>query len=261
MPLVGSSTVPSSPLKEYVGEDKSRLILSGWTYRRADTVGVVELGTVRGRDVALPAHFHDEDQITFVMAGRRTFLLHGRSLTIKAGGCALIPANTVHQSLVEPAGVDCLNLYVPAGEYASTAMVSEVERIWRKTFWLAPTELMDLVQRHRLRWKDNAASKAFPFCPVAELAARRGVSREGFSRAFTREHGMPPHAFGLITRLNHARRLLRSGAPLVNAALEAGFADQSHLGRCFRRTFGVTPGQFREGQRSQTFQTAAASNA
>ncbi len=49
---------------------------SAWHYRRAVTVeGVVEWGDVRGCDVALPTHFHDEDQVTVVLAGRRRFRL------------------------------------------------------------------------------------------------------------------------------------------------------------------------------------------
>ena len=220
----------------------------GWAYGRSETDDVVEVGTVRGRDVALPPHFHDEDQITFVLAGRRTFRLGGETIVVEAGGCLLIPADTVHRSLIEPGGVDCFNLYVPAGEYASAVMGGEEGRFRRGTARLTPAEVMDLVRRHRLRWKD-VARKPAPLRPVAELAMGSGVSREGFSRAFTRAHGMPPHAFGLVARLNHARALLRSGAPPVSAAMDAGFADQSHLGRCFRRAFGVTPGRFREGHK------------
>jgi AraC-like DNA-binding protein len=42
-----------------------------------------------------------------------------------------------------------------------------------------------------------------------------------------------------------ARRLLaRDIAPAV-AAAEAGFADQAHLTRWFRRYYGVTPGAYR----------------
>lgn len=73
---------------------------------------------------------------------------------------------------------------------------------------------------------------------------------------FARCHGMPPHAFWLMARLNHARGLLRSGEGIAAAAAEAGFADQSHFGRWFRRAFGVTPGRYRAGWPwSQTCQT------
>jgi AraC-like DNA-binding protein len=44
--------------------------------------------------------------------------------------------------------------------------------------------------------------------------------------------------------LNRARRLLRAGEPIAAVAAETGFADQSHLGRLFRRTFGTTPGAY-----------------
>jgi transcriptional regulator GlxA family with amidase domain len=83
------------------------------------------------------------------------------------------------------------------------------------------------------------------------------MSREGFSRMFARRHGMPPHAFWLMARLNHARGLLRAGEDIAGVAAETGFADQSHLGRWFRRAFGVTPGRYRSGwpPLSQTFQT------
>jgi AraC-like DNA-binding protein len=86
--------------------------------------------------------------------------------------------------------------------------------------------------------------------PVSQVAARAGMSREGFSRMFARHHGMPPHAFWLMARLNHARELLRAGEGIARVAAEAGFTDQS------RRAFGVTPGRYRSGWlRSQTFQT------
>ena len=42
-----------------------------------------------------------------------------------------------------------------------------------------------------------------------------------------------------------ARRHLRSGYALADAALMAGFADQSHMTRAFQRQFGITPGRYR----------------
>ncbi|NUB21797.1 helix-turn-helix domain-containing protein, partial [Azospirillum formosense] len=74
-----------------------------------------------------------------------------------------------------------------------------------------------------------------------------GMSREGYTRRFRKTHGVPPHAFGLQERLNEARLLLRAGEPIAAVAADTGFTDQSHLGRCFRRAFGVTPGRYRAG--------------
>jgi AraC-like DNA-binding protein len=67
------------------------------------------------------------------------------------------------------------------------------------------------------------------------MAARAGMSREGFSRKFARDHGMPPHAFWLMARLNFARTLLRAGEGIAEVAAKSGFTDQSHLGRSKRQ--------------------------
>ncbi|MBT0767384.1 AraC family transcriptional regulator [Kineosporia sp. J2-2] len=63
-------------------------------------------------------------------------------------------------------------------------------------------------------------------------------------RAFTREFGMPPHQYLTGRRVERARRLLLTGEPPARAAVLAGFYDQSHLARHFRRMLGTTPGRF-----------------
>lgn len=79
---------------------------------------------------------------------------------------------------------------------------------------------------------------------LADLAADAGLSRYQFLRAFTRLTGLPPHAYLLQRRVQHARRLVRGGLPLAEAAAASGFADQSHMTRSFKRCFGLTPGVF-----------------
>jgi AraC-like DNA-binding protein len=79
---------------------------------------------------------------------------------------------------------------------------------------------------------------------LSALAAQCGVSRFALLRLFTRELGMPPHAYMTRARLREARRLLRSGEPAAAVAAAVGYVDQSHLTKRFRAAFGITPGQF-----------------
>ena len=63
---------------------------------------------------------------------------------------------------------------------------------------------------------------------------------------FKRTVGLTPHAYLIHIRLNMACRGLRRGNPLAQAALEAGFYDQSALTKHFKRWYGITPLQFVE---------------
>ncbi|MDO8543694.1 MAG: AraC family transcriptional regulator [Opitutaceae bacterium] len=74
---------------------------------------------------------------------------------------------------------------------------------------------------------------------VADIA---GLSQFHFLRAFSREFGLPPHAYQNSLRVEKTRLLLKAGVPVQ--AIEAGFADQSHLIRHFKRMIGVTPGEY-----------------
>ena len=95
-----------------------------------------------------------------------------------------------------------------------------------------PNEIIDAV-----RSSDNA---------VGDIARAAHLSREGFIRKFDREMGMTPYAYRLAERVSLARAKLRRGEKPVSAAYDAGFADQSHLGRVFRKSFGTTPARFQQ---------------
>jgi AraC-like DNA-binding protein len=79
---------------------------------------------------------------------------------------------------------------------------------------------------------------------LADLSRASGLDRFQLSRAFRRQVGASPHLFLVQTRLKAARRLLASGASPAQAAAEAGFVDQSHLGRWFRRAYRLTPAAY-----------------
>lgn len=79
---------------------------------------------------------------------------------------------------------------------------------------------------------------------VDELAALAGLSRFHFVRAFSRTFGSPPHAYQVRLQVEHARKLISEGVLPAVAAVEAGFADQSHLNRHFKKIHRMTPRQY-----------------
>lgn len=81
------------------------------------------------------------------------------------------------------------------------------------------------------------------------LAAVCGVSLFHFLRLFEQGYGLPPHALQVQLRVHYVQRLLRRGVRPIKAAQMAGFSDQSHLNRHFKRLVGKTPGQFAKAYR------------
>ena len=79
---------------------------------------------------------------------------------------------------------------------------------------------------------------------LEELAALADLTVFQLIRLFKRVAGQTPHAYLVQLRLDEARRHLRNGMPIAEAAMAAGFYDQSALTNHFRRSYGITPGQY-----------------
>ena len=86
--------------------------------------------------------------------------------------------------------------------------------------------------------------------PLAELARATGLSASRLSHAFTARFGISPAAFSLRLRTDRARRALLAGSTITQASSDAGFSDQAHLTRNFRRFVGPTPSAYVRAARS-----------
>ena len=80
-----------------------------------------------------------------------------------------------------------------------------------------------------------------------ELSKIAELDRYRLVRAFTRDVGLPPHAYQIHLRIERSRHLLWSGLTGVQIASQLGFVDQSHFIRHFKRIMRATPRQYRRG--------------
>jgi AraC family transcriptional regulator len=77
---------------------------------------------------------------------------------------------------------------------------------------------------------------------VSDLAAVVGLSVSHFKLLFREAVGLSPHQYVIRRRVERAKSLLGGGELSISQiAIEAGFANQSHLGRHMHRVLGVSP--------------------
>jgi AraC-like DNA-binding protein len=108
-------------------------------------------------------------------------------------------------------------------------------------------ELIDFSKRRARRHMDPRVSRAVDsmqrhhgdLTPAEEVAASVGLSASRFQHVFTQNVGVPFRRYRAWHRLRAAIREVTHGASYTSAAHAAGFADQAHFARDFRRTFGA----------------------
>jgi len=96
---------------------------------------------------------------------------------------------------------------------------------------------------------------AFDAVTSRDLERLSGLDRYQIARAFRKVHGTSPHRFLLMRRLDAARRRIARGEALADIAAGTGFADQAHLTRWFKQSFGLTPGRWAAMTKGQSLVT------
>lgn len=88
---------------------------------------------------------------------------------------------------------------------------------------------------------------------LSDLASLLGLSETYFSHAFKASTGVPPSRWQMETRIGKIKELLVSDQrTLTEIAILAGFSDQAHLTRSFKRLVGVTPSDWRRNARDNS---------
>jgi transcriptional regulator GlxA family with amidase domain len=204
---------------------------------------------------AQAGHFHDEVQIVAVREGWRsystsvgTFRAEPGQIVVLPGGLFHAPTMSAHSIVaniylgMDHAAVRLLAEPVVLDAHGASEVVDVIDRIASVSLYPARAGGV----RGDTDWISRVVNTSAPIQNLAEVA---GLSIDGFIRSFARQVGTTPAQYRIAHRLNVARALLRQGGSPADAASASGFADQSHLGRCFLRAYGTTPAAYRAGMR------------
>ncbi len=82
---------------------------------------------------------------------------------------------------------------------------------------------------------------------VEDLAKMCNLSYSGFSKKFIRMFGRPCKNYIELIRVRKAADLLKDTRDdLTTISQETGFSDASHMIRCFKKEYGLTPKKYRD---------------
>lgn len=206
-----------------------------------------EHGALRTGVTLLPPHVpHDGRTVT--RSGFRKRVLYLDSSIVDDD---LIGASVGHPTLADPAlrrAIDRLHLVLrqPGDEFEAETRLAFVRRRLRLHLGKRDTPTVSepgLAGRFR-ELLDACLPSGITLREASTILGRHPVT---LARSFAARFGLPPHVYLTGRRVDLARRLLLAGSPAARVALEAGFYDQAHLSRHFKRHLGVTPGRYVHG--------------
>jgi AraC-like DNA-binding protein len=241
--------------------------------------GVREVLHARMTDHAYPPHVHADWAILLVDEGAVAYELGGRARIADASAVTLLPPGVAHDGRAahqspgfrkrvaylhsswmpegrtggivdQPSRRDL----VTAARNAHRALATPGEELAAEATLLAlASRLASGVDEPRRvkhdstlarRLRDLLEARLVDGITLDEAGRLLGAHPSHLARAFATEFGAPPHRYVTSRRVDLARRLLLDGARPAFVAVKAGFHDQAHLTRHFRKVLGTTPGRF-----------------
>ncbi|GAA0595816.1 AraC family transcriptional regulator [Kribbella sandramycini] len=245
--------------------------------------GVVEVLHAHFPSHAYPSHTHDAWTVLIVDEGAVRYDLDHREHGLAQAQVSLLPPHVAHDGRsVRPGGFRKRVLYLESDrlgaeligaavdqpEYADAALRHRIHQLHGVLVDgkedLEAQSRLTLIEE-RLRQHLHRAITAPPdqrdpgvaqqLRDLLDAQLPQGITLDEASRiiqahpvhlvrSFSREYGVPPHRYLTGRRVDLARRHLLDGRPPAEVATLAGFYDQSHLTRHFRKLLGVTPSAY-----------------
>lgn len=223
-----------------------------------------------------PPHFHDYYLFGCLLSGKRAIASKGASYEIGPECLVILNPGTVHSC--ENRGAAewiCLNvprsafynmpesegkipffdhivypdgnlykkfLHLTEGPANETAIIWFMRKLLRisSARCVASAQISGKIERLCSFLRANITEEL----SLDEMARHSGLGKFYLIRAFRDATGITPWRYLDTLRVNFGRQMLEMGAPIAQCAMEAGFYDQSHFSRSFKRATGYTPGDY-----------------
>jgi AraC family transcriptional regulator len=238
----------------------------------------------------LPKHCHERSYFNLLVTGSYSETYGSRSRECQPATVVFHPAGELHAERIGGAGARIFSVEVgphwlrDAPEYRSALeapadfrggpmarLAAHLYREFRRPDRFSPLAVEGLMLElvaERGRCEERRAGRRPPpwlvqaqevlrdrfAAPLslAELANEVGIHPVHLARTFRAHYGCSVGDYLRQLRVDYAsQQLTATDAPLVAIALAAGFADQSHFTRTFRRLRGLTPAAFRSLHRAR----------
>jgi AraC family transcriptional regulator len=191
-------------------------------------------------------HFHAAGGRSFIIELDSVWLERVREHTSMLNHAAEfhggVPELVARRLYKEFAQIDSLSALVIEGLILE--MIGEAARSYQQGLAPQPPRwLQQAKELLRARFADHLT--------LAEIAVTVGVHPVHLAQTFHKAFRCTVGDYVRQLRIEYAcHRLVTSDAPIVEIALAAGFCDQSHFTRAFKRCTGLAPSQYRESLRT-----------
>jgi AraC family transcriptional regulator len=257
----------------------------GRTHHAREVEAITLTESLYAPDAILPPHEHAAAYFDFVLEGFCREVVHGQSRQRGCGSLAFHPAGEVHTNRwydgaarcfhiqVGSALLDRLRTYSPNPDepvsFTPGLAQSLVQRIYGEfrctddvsALAVEGLTLELLAESARqgsrrpacrpprwMRQVHDLLNEGFRQClTLDDIAEFAGVHPSHLARVFRQMHGCTVGDYVRSLRIEYAcHRLRTSDDTLATVALAAGFSDQSHFSKVFKRRTGLSPAVFRE---------------
>jgi AraC family transcriptional regulator len=254
--------------------------------RRSGELTVSEVEFPAGARV--PPHSHEKPIFNFVLSGGYTEYWNGRSMQCRRPVLLFHAPGVVHSERFSSHGARCLtlefdpawiervredgpilndNVAFPHGEWSwvsvrlrdelrarddlSTLVLEGFLQILLAAAARGARPLGGRRPPHRVELARELLHERFAErLQIGDIAEEVGLHPTYLARAFRQYFRSTPGEYARRLRVEFAcRQLADPERPLAQVAQIAGYADQSHFTRAFRRLTGMTPGAYREALR------------